>query len=130
LPAKLKFLLRKMRHQVKHQVKNVSHSIETRNSKPVHSAKYRSSHKERPIIEEHVKEMLRTKVIEPSRRPWSSPVVLVPKKDGSIRFCVDYRRLNDVTIKDKYALPRIDDALASSSSNKYFTSLDLSQGYL
>jgi hypothetical protein len=109
---------------------NVSHSIETGNSKPIHSAKYRSSHKERPIIEEHVKEMLRTKVIEPSRSPWSSPVVLVPKKDGSIRFCVDYRRLNDVTIKDKYALPRIDDALASLSGNKYFTSLDLSQGYL
>jgi hypothetical protein len=109
---------------------NVSHSIETGNSKPVHSAKYRSSHKERPIIEEHVKEMLRTKVIEPSRSPWSSPVVLVPKKDGSIRFCVDYRRFNDVTIKDKYALPRIDDALASLSGNKYFTSLDLSQGYL
>jgi hypothetical protein len=74
--------------------------------------------------------MLRTKVIEPSRSPWSSPVVLVPKKDGSIRFCVDYRRLNDVTIKDKYALPRIDDALASLSGNKYFKSLDLSQGYL
>jgi predicted aspartyl protease len=109
---------------------NVSHSINTGNSKPVHSPKYRTSHKERPIIEEHVKEMLRTKVIEPSRSPWSSPVVLVPKKDGTIRFCVDYRRLNDVTIKDKYALPRIDDALASLSGNKYFTSLDLAQGYL
>jgi len=109
---------------------NVSHSINTGNNKPVNSPKYRTSHKERPIIEEHVKEMLRTKVIEPSRSPWSSPVVLVPKKDGTIRFCVDYRRLNEVTIKDKYALPRIDDALASLSGNKYFTSLDLAQGYL
>ena len=62
-----------------------------------------------PFIEEHVKEMLRATVIEPSRSPWSSPVVLVPKKDGSIRFCVDYRRLNDVNkyVTDKYALPRI-----------------------
>jgi hypothetical protein len=74
--------------------------------------------------------MLRIKVKEPSRSPWSSSVDLVSKKDGSIRFCIDYRRLNDVTIKDKYALPRIDDALASLSGNKYFTSLDLSQGNL
>ena len=64
--------------------------------------------------------MLRATVIEPSRSPWSSPVVLVPKKDGSIRFCVDYRRLNDVNkyVKDKYALPRIDDALTSLSGNE------------
>jgi hypothetical protein len=79
---------------------------------------------DRIFIEEHVKEMLRIKVKEPSRSPWSSSVDLVSKKDGSIRFCVDCRRLNDVTIKDKYSLPRIDDALASLSVNKYFTSLD------
>ena len=59
-----------------------------------------------------------------------SPIVLVGKKDGTIlRFCVDYRKLNSVTIKDTYALPRIDDALGILNGHKYFTSLDLNAGY-
>ena len=73
--------------------------------------------------------MLKNKVIEPSKSPWAFPIVLVPKKDGTIRFCVDYRKLNAITVKDSYALPRIDDALATLSGNKFFTSLDLAQGY-
>jgi hypothetical protein len=52
-------------------------------------------------------------VIEPSKSPWSSPVVLVTKKDGTIRFCVDYRALNNVMIKDAYPLPRVDECLDS-----------------
>ena len=61
--------------------------------------------------------------------PWSSPIVLVPKKDGTIRFCVDYRKLNFVTKKDSYALPRIDEALALLNGNLYFSSLDCNAGY-
>jgi len=108
---------------------NVKHQIDTGTSPPIHIPKYRTSHKERPIVEEHVKDMLDKNVIEPSRSPWASPIVLVPKKDGTIRFCVDYRKLNAVTVKDSYTLPRIDDALASLNGNKYFTSLDLNAGY-
>ena len=108
---------------------NVTHTIDTGNHKPIHVPKYRVSHKERPIIEKHVQEMLHNKVIEPSKSPWSFPVVLEPKKDGTIRFCIDYRRLNDITIKDSYALPRIDSALAMLNGNQFFSSLDLAAGY-
>ena len=68
-------------------------------------------------------------VIEPSDSPWSSPVVMVRKKDGSLRFCVDYRELNRVTWKDTFPLPRVDDLLDQVGQSRYFTTLDLASGY-
>ncbi|GFV89399.1 hypothetical protein TNCV_4152181 [Trichonephila clavipes] len=67
-------------------------------------------------------------VIEPSSSTWASPIVLVRKKDGSTRFCVDYRWLNDVT-KGSYPLPRIDDTLNTLDGNNWFSTLDLKRGY-
>ena len=63
------------------QAINISHNIDTGSNKPINSPKYRVSHKERPIIQEHIKEMLKNNVIEPSKSPWASPIVLVPKKE-------------------------------------------------
>ncbi|KAL5457414.1 hypothetical protein EMCRGX_G034666 [Ephydatia muelleri] len=74
-------------------------------------------------------EMLEKDVIQPSHSPWSSPIILVRKKDGSMRFCVDYRKVNSVTKKDAYPLPRVDDTLDTLGGTKFFSTLDLASGY-
>ena len=74
-------------------------------------------------------DMLAHNVIQPSTSPWASPIVIVRKKDGSARFCVDYRKLNAITRKDAYPLPRIDDTLDTLSGSQWFSTLDLLSGY-
>ena len=73
--------------------------------------------------------MLKKGVIQKSTSPWASPVVLVPKKNGEIRFCIDYRKLNAITIRDEHPLPRIDDMLDTFNGSKWFSSMDLASGY-
>ncbi|UYV63754.1 hypothetical protein LAZ67_2005513 [Cordylochernes scorpioides] len=81
------------------------------------------------LMQKEVDTMLERKVIQPSESPWSAPVVLVKKKDGTWRFCVDFRRLNHITKKDVYPLPRIDDVLDHLSSARYYSTMDLKTGY-
>ena len=83
----------------------------------------------RGVVDQEVQAMLKQGVIRPSTSPWSSPVVLVRKKDGSWQFCVDYRKVNSVTHRDAFPLPRIDATLDSLAGSVLFTTLDLASGY-
>ena len=89
--------------------------------------------RQNPIVREleqsQIKDMLKDGVVRPSASPWASPVVMVKKKDGSMRFCVDFRKVNDATIKDTHPLPRTDDTLESLYGAQYFSTLDLKSGY-
>jgi predicted aspartyl protease len=97
--------------------------------KPVYVPGYRMSPREMQELQRQIKEGLESGAIRPSTSPFGAPVLFVVKKDGSLRMCVDYRRLNNVTVKNKYPLPRIDDLLDRLNGAQYFTALDLKSGY-
>ena len=107
----------------------VRHKIETGDARPIKQAVRRAPVHQQAMVEEEVDKMKKSGVIRESESPWSSPIVLVKKKDGSTRFCVDYRRLNEVTVKDAYPLPRIDDCFDTLNGHRYFSTLDLASGY-
>ena len=100
------------------EVIGVEHKIHTGDSAPIRQLPRRVPFAVRGEITRMVQEMLKDGVIQESASPWASPVVLVNKKDGTLRFCVDYRRLNAVTHKDTFPLPRIDDLIARSDAGK------------
>ena len=81
------------------------------------------------MVDRQVNDMLERGLIRPSNSPWSSPIVLAPKKDGDYRFCVDFRRVYSVTKKDAQPMPRIDDILDQLGGARYFSTLDLASGF-
>ena len=107
----------------------VTHHIDTGEHQPVRQLPRRMPYSLRSKATQLVQEMLEQGVITPSASPWASPIVLVRKKDGNIRFCVDYRRLNSITKLDVFPLPRIDDTLDLLAQNSLFSTLDLASGY-
>ncbi|KAL8601078.1 hypothetical protein ACOMHN_040779 [Nucella lapillus] len=108
-----------------------TYTVELTTKQPVHVKAYPIPYATRQVVEEEVEKMLELGVIEPSRSPYSAPVVIVRKKSGEHRFCVDYRRLNNVTKVDAEVIPNVEDLFAqiSTPKSKYFTRIDLSKGY-
>ena len=97
----------------------IQHTIYT-DAPPIRQAVKRLPPVKKQEVQKLLKDMQEKDVAEPSRSPWASPIVIVHKKDGTTRFCVDYRKLNSITRKDAYPLPRIDDTLDALAGAQWF----------
>lgn len=98
-------------------------------SQPVSKAHYRLSTSELDELQKQISELLEKGFIRPSTSSFGAPVLFVKKHDGSLRMCVDYRQLNDITVKNKYPLPRIDELITRLHGATYFSKIDLKSGY-
>ncbi|XP_041862171.1 uncharacterized protein LOC121653037 [Melanotaenia boesemani] len=107
----------------------ISHDIPLVDEVPVRQRFRRIPPSEYEAAKAHIRQLLETQVIRESSSPYASPIVLVKKKDGSLRLCVDYRLLNSKTRKDAFPLPRIEESLDALSGAKWFSTLDLAAGY-
>lgn len=107
----------------------VSLSIDTGEHPPIRQRPYHIPLSKRKQVETEIDKMLAEGVIRPSKSPWASPITLVPKKDNTIRFCVDYRKLNNITKKDAHPLPLIQEIFDNLAGAKVFSTLDLKSGY-
>lgn len=96
---------------------------------PIYSAPRRLSFREKQEVNEMVRDLIERGIIRPSDSPYASPIVLVKKKSGEMRMCIDYRALNKLTVRDKYRLPLIEDCVSYLEGNNYFTVLDLRSGF-
>ena len=107
----------------------IPHRINVNDTKPVRLPYRRISPHEMKEVRQLLQDMLDRNIIRKSDSPYASPIVLVRKKTGALRLCIDYRQLNKITVKDSFPLPRIDESLEAMDGAKYFSSLDLSHGY-
>jgi hypothetical protein len=105
------------------------HWIKTGSAKPVRQPPYRLPQAYRDTVRKELQEMEKNGIIEPSRSEWASPIVLVPKKDGTLKMCVDYRRLNSISEADAYPMPRIDKLIKRLGGARYIITMDLTRGY-
>ena len=107
----------------------LTHSIDTGTASPIRQHPRRLPYAFREEVQSQVTDMLHQGIIQPCSSPWASPIVLVKKKDGKYRFCVDYCKLNAVTKKDAHPLPRVDDLLDALKGLVMFSTMDLRSGY-
>ena len=108
----------------------ISHDIQLlQGTRPIRQNYYRVNPEKRKVMKDEVEYLLKNKLAVPSKSPWASPCLLVPKANGKFRLCTDFRKLNSVTIKDSFPLPRIDDILDAIGSSKFLTQIDMLKGY-
>lgn len=107
----------------------MEHSIDTGNDKPNHQRLRRTPISFAEDEERHLQKMIAAGVVEPSLSEWASPPVLIRKRDGSVRYVIDYRKLNEVTKKEVYPLPLIEECLDTLAGNEWFSKLDASSAY-
>ena len=107
----------------------VKHKIDTGRHRPICTRQWPIPNSTKQTMEEQCKKMLEMGVIEPCASPWRSPSLLIKKSDGTYRYCIDFRNINNVTTKDNFPIPRIDTVLESLKGATVFSSLDLKSGY-
>ena len=105
------------------------HHIHTKDGPPVRQQLYRLPYVYKEAVEKEIELMLKQGIVEPASSEWTSPIVIIKKKDDTIRLCVDYRRLNVMTKVDAYPMTKVDDALDQGGQARYITTLDLAKGY-
>lgn len=107
----------------------IVHEIDTGDASPCAQQPYKLSHHEKMFLREQLRQLLKQGVIRRSKSPWMAPVVLVKRKDGALRTCIDFRKLNKQTLRDAYPLPNIEDMMHDMSGAKYFSSLDVMSAF-
>ncbi|CAH2088533.1 unnamed protein product [Euphydryas editha] len=131
----LLILLNKYRHCFAFSLSELGHSsicemsIDLHSSEPVVYRPYRLAMKEKEVVREMMNELLENDIVRPSVSPFASPIVLVRKKSGEYRLCIDYRALNKNTVRENYPMPLIDDQIDALAGNEFFTALDMASGY-
>ena len=105
------------------------HKVDTGEAPPIRSPPYRIPQSLLKTVNDELRQMLELGIVRPSKSPWASPVVVVPKPDGTIRFCVDYRKLNNITKMDAYPIPRMDQMLEKVAQARHISTLDITKGY-
>ena len=111
------------------RVNQVQHIIDTGNERPIRQRAYRATLPDQQFISEEIQKMVNAGIARPSTSPWTSPIVVATRKNGKKRLCVDYRKVNCITKKDAYPLPRIDEMMDALGEARWFSSTDLTNGF-
>ena len=128
----MKELIIKYQHvfpDVPKRIYMTSHDVDVGDANPIKQHPYRMNPEKCKLADKEIDYMLEHGIIQPSKSDWSSPCVLVPKPDGSVRFCTDYRKVNTVTKTDVFPIPRLDDCIDRVGHCKFLTKVDLLKGY-